>query len=85
MHILKNENKIEALKKIKRFIITLSVLVLCSVFFNSKDSEAFSWNTNKTYTTKKDQYTFKAYLSEDNKKAWIFEITSYNKCTAGER
>ena len=76
MHILKNENKIEALKKIKRFIITLSVLVLCSVFFNSKDSEAFSWNTNKTYTTKKDQYTFKAYLSEDNKKAWIFEITS---------
>ena len=36
MHILKNENKIEDQKKIKRFIITLSVLVLCSVFFQFK-------------------------------------------------
>ena len=69
------------MKKRLLCFITLLTATISAITFTNNVKAATKWNTNKSVTKEENGIKYSAYLSEDGKESWIYQIKLSKKVT----
>ena len=69
------------MKKRLLCFITLLTATISAITLTNNVKAATKWNTNKSVTKEENGIKYSAYLSEDGKESWIYQIKLSKKVT----
>lgn len=52
----------------------LIIMMMCGAMLLNQTAQASEWNKNNVKTVRKGAFTFKAYISKDGSKSWIYNV-----------